>query len=333
MKIALDAGHGLKTPGKQTPNGIKEWDINDAVRDKAYELLEGYDVTVIFPDNNEGNVDEGLSTRKVMYINGKVDAAVSIHHNALKTVFNKVTGVEVWVDKNATAEDLRLANLIYEKLVKYTGLPGRGIKRADFTVIYQNDIPAVLVEGGFMDGENDYKVITSEQGQLAYAKAVAEGLIEFLDLKKVANKNNSEAEVKTNNINSYTVKITTPELNVRKGPGTEYAIVTTVKENEVYTIVAESTNGWGNLKSGAGWISLKYTSKNKSSSIPVTNYYPACNSKCKGIVEALKSIGVDSSFSNRKKIATKNNVYDYEGTAKQNNQLLTKLKAGKLKKL
>ena len=81
-KIALDAGHGLKTAGKQTPDGIKEWELNDKVRDKVVEMLKDYDVVFVFPDNNEGSVDEGLTTRKTMYVNAKVDAAVSIHHNA-----------------------------------------------------------------------------------------------------------------------------------------------------------------------------------------------------------------------------------------------------------
>lgn len=58
----------------------------------------------------------------------------------------------------------------------------------------------------------------------------------------------------------YLVKINTAVLNVRSGAGTNYSINTTVKRGEVYTIVSES-NGWGKLKSGAGWISLKYTIK------------------------------------------------------------------------
>jgi N-acetylmuramoyl-L-alanine amidase len=44
------------------------------------------------------------------------------------------------------------------------------------------------------------------------------------------------------------------------GAGTGYKIATTVKKNEVYTIVDEY-KGWGKLKSGAGWISLAYTKK------------------------------------------------------------------------
>ena len=58
----------------------------------------------------------------------------------------------------------------------------------------------------------------------------------------------------------YTVKVTATALNVRKGPGTGYAITTAIRDKGVYTIVEEQ-NGWGRLKSGAGWISLAYTEK------------------------------------------------------------------------
>lgn len=57
----------------------------------------------------------------------------------------------------------------------------------------------------------------------------------------------------------YQVKIT-DTLNVRKGAGTSYGVVTTVRKGEVYTIVEEKS-GWGKLKSGIGWISLAYTTK------------------------------------------------------------------------
>lgn len=60
--------------------------------------------------------------------------------------------------------------------------------------------------------------------------------------------------------NSYKVKINTDALNVRKGPGVSYGVVTVVKRGEVYTIVEEK-NGWGLLKSNAGWINLSYTKK------------------------------------------------------------------------
>ena len=183
-KIALDAGHGLNTVGKQTPDGIKEWTLNDKVRDKVAALLSEYDVEVIHTDDEGGAVDESLSSRVNKYVSAGVAAFVSIHHNAFTGNWNGATGVEVYTDKNPTAKDTKLATLIYNKMVAYTGLKGRGIKKAAFTVINQNTVPAVLCEGGFMDGTNDYKIITSDAGQSAYAKAVAEGLIEFLGIAK-----------------------------------------------------------------------------------------------------------------------------------------------------
>lgn len=184
VKIALDAGHGLYTYGKQTPDGIKEWTLNDKVRDKVVQFLSEYDVEIIHTDNNEGKTDESLASRLKKYKSAGVAVFVSIHHNAYTGKWNNATGVEVYTDNNPTVEDYRLAKCIYNRLVNYTGLRGRGIKKCDFYVINQDSIPAVLVEGGFMDSTVDYKIITSEDGQTAYAKAVAEGLVEFLGLTK-----------------------------------------------------------------------------------------------------------------------------------------------------
>lgn len=255
--IALDAGHGLKTSGKQTPDLIKEWTLNDKVRDKIVELLKGYDVIFIYPDNNEGLVDEGLTSRRTLYVRQNVDVCVSIHHNAHTGVWGNATGVEVFTDRNCTAADKELANLIYPRLVKYTGLKGRGIKSANFTVINQNSVPAVLVEGGFMDSRIDNPVITSDAGQNAYAKAVAEALIEFLDLKKTTSKPVQSTPATDNK--TFKVKFL-EDMNVRKGAGTKYKAVTIAKKNYIYTIVDTTTVGngvlWGKLKSGAGWVCI-----------------------------------------------------------------------------
>ena len=58
----------------------------------------------------------------------------------------------------------------------------------------------------------------------------------------------------------YIVIVDTDVLNVRTGAGVSYPIATTVKKGQAFTIV-EVKNGWGKLKSGAGWISLEYTKK------------------------------------------------------------------------
>jgi len=59
-------------------------------------------------------------------------------------------------------------------------------------------------------------------------------------------------------------------------------------------------------------------------------YFPACSSSFTSLVDALKSIGVDSSMSYRKTIAEKNGISGYSGSASQNTQMLNLLKSGKL---
>ena len=63
---------------------------------------------------------------------------------------------------------------------------------------------------------------------------------------------------------------------------------------------------------------------------PTYTYLNNPNYKGSSIVDALNQIKVDSSFEYRKKLASKNNIKDYTGTAKQNKQLLDRLVAGKL---
>lgn len=58
----------------------------------------------------------------------------------------------------------------------------------------------------------------------------------------------------------FIVQITASSLNVRRGPGTNYAVAQTVSKGQVFTIVQQQ-GVWGQLKSGAGWISLKYTAR------------------------------------------------------------------------
>lgn len=65
---------------------------------------------------------------------------------------------------------------------------------------------------------------------------------------------------------TYKVEVDIPNLNIRKGPGTNYAITGKFTGKGVFTIVEESkgkgsTDGWGKLKSGAGWISLDFAKK------------------------------------------------------------------------
>lgn len=76
----------------------------------------------------------------------------------------------------------------------------------------------------------------------------------------------------------------------------------------------------------------KPTEANKPAETKTAKYYKRCNAKYYSIVDALNSVGVNSSFAHRKKIAKANGIKNYIGTSKQNVKLLNLLKNGKLKK-
>ena len=64
----------------------------------------------------------------------------------------------------------------------------------------------------------------------------------------------------------YRVRVAISDLNIRKGPGTNYIRTGRFTGKGIFTIVAESSGtgskkGWGKLKSGAGWISLDYANR------------------------------------------------------------------------
>lgn len=70
----------------------------------------------------------------------------------------------------------------------------------------------------------------------------------------------------TNTTSSFKVQISISDLNIRKGPGTNYSTTGKFTGKGVFTIVetkqgAGSAKGWGKLKSGAGWISLDYATR------------------------------------------------------------------------
>ena len=62
---------------------------------------------------------------------------------------------------------------------------------------------------------------------------------------------------------SYVVRVTAASLNIRTGPGTQYAVCGSIQDKGLYSIVAEAdgpgAKKWGKLHNGAGWIGLDYT--------------------------------------------------------------------------
>ena len=132
-----------------------------------------------------------------------------------------------------------------------------------------------------------------------------------------------------------TLTVNKGSWNVRKGAGTNYAIVKVVKGGTKLNYYGTS-NGW--YKVDGGYISPKAVKLNSTSTTKTTTSAPEpkvtylANKKYKGssLVDALKQIKVNSSFSYRSKLAKKNGIKLYVGSASQNIKLLNLLKKGKL---
>ena len=250
-KVVLDAGHGYNTGGKRSPVSmgtvVREWTMNNAVCNYIQEILKNYNVTVVRVDDTTGKTDVSLSSRVAKTNAQKPDLFISIHHNA-----GGGTGVETYWHTYGSVADKKVAQIVQDNLVKHTKMRNRGVKQASFAVLNCNSsIPAVLVEGGFYDNHADFDYITTEKGQRAYAQAVADSIIQYLGLTK---------KTTTTTQSEFKVKITTDVLNIRSGASVNYKVVGTVKKNGVYTIT-QTSNGWGKLKSGVGWINLNYTKR------------------------------------------------------------------------
>lgn len=99
--------------------------------------------------------------------------------------------------------------------------------------------------------------------------------------------------------------------------------------------------GWQHSSRGrvpgiSGYVDLDicYTKVDSSGIMQsTTTYYPRYTGTSASIVAALNAVGVNSSYATRKLIAKENGITGYVGSAKQNTQMLTLLKSGKLKRI
>ena len=99
--------------------------------------------------------------------------------------------------------------------------------------------------------------------------------------------------------------------------------------------------GWqysskGKISGISGYVDLDicYTKVGSNGTLQSTTaYYPRYTGTSASIVVALNAIGVNSSYATRKMIAKENGITGYVGSAKQNTQMLTLLKSGKLKRI
>src|SRR5574344_2078797 len=95
--IAVDAGHGLHTAGKRTPDGEREWSFNNKVVIALIDELHRLGLRTIRLDDPSGQRDVPLGERTRKANNAKADVLVSVHHNAvLRSGWGNHTGTETY---------------------------------------------------------------------------------------------------------------------------------------------------------------------------------------------------------------------------------------------
>lgn len=183
MKFMLDAGHFLTTPGKRTPDGsMKEYEFNSKVAYYVKELLEGYEnVTVYFAHDNKTDVPLDDRVNKANKL--KVDCYVSIHANAYGNGWNDAEGIETYVYTTKPKEALELAAHVQNQLIRETGRKNRGVKTANFQVLRETHMTAILIECGFMTNKEEARLLKSDAYRKKCAEAIVKGLVEQYKLK------------------------------------------------------------------------------------------------------------------------------------------------------
>ena len=242
--VFIGVGHGGKDPG--AVKYVKEADANLVIARELRRLLQAAGIIVGISRIRDENdpLNEEIKEANAF----KPDFAIDVHNNA-----GGGDGFEVLVQTNGYAAKSKAAGLAIETAVKKIGQGSRGLvtkKNSTGTADYYGFLrcvkcPAVIVEGFFVDNRKDSLDYDTAAELKKLAAAYAEGILEYLGVSELP----------------YSIKIANcTELNIRSGPGTKYGIVGKIADSKTYTIVEEK-NGWGRLKSGAGWISLAYTKR------------------------------------------------------------------------
>ena len=194
MKILIDNGHGMDTPGKRSPDEkLREYAWNRLIAGRIVAALTnlGHDAQLLVPEQEDISLSErcrrvnaicqAFGTRNVILI--------SIHANAAGRGdrWYEATGWCAYTTRGDTRADA-LATSLYEAAKFH--LPGQRLRtdytdgdpdlEADFYILRHTLPPAVLVENFFMDSRRDYKFLLSADGQQAIVNLHVDGICRYL---------------------------------------------------------------------------------------------------------------------------------------------------------
>lgn len=191
FKIAFCAGHYLGTAGKRIPGELdekqtREWVLNDRVaRYFALAAAEYADVEVCRTDDKTGRAFVDIPRRTQKANDWGADLYLDFHHNAAGKIFTG-GGVEAFCYPGS-AEGKKYRDAIYKAVIAAGGLKGNRVsplQEKKFDSLSLTDMPAVLIEFGYMDSKTDVPVILTEDYAKKVAGAVMEAIARLKGLKK-----------------------------------------------------------------------------------------------------------------------------------------------------
>jgi N-acetylmuramoyl-L-alanine amidase len=146
-KIYVDPGHGGTDGGAVGPTGLTEASVNLRVGTVLKDCLIQYGGATVRMSRTS-NTTVSLSARTTDANNWGASRFISIHHNA--SADRSVNGTETFAYLYASSNSLDLRNKVQTQLIAWGGLYNRGAKTADYHVLRETTMPAILTEASFI---------------------------------------------------------------------------------------------------------------------------------------------------------------------------------------
>lgn len=176
--VVVDAGHGGTATGAKYED-VSEKDINLKVAKKLEVLLKAKGYNVVMTRTDDSSV--GLYDRADIANAVGADLFVSLHSNASATNL-QAQGIYTY-HYPTSQRGAALASAIQGPVTQATGARDRGTMSANFVVLRETKMPAVLVEMGFMSTHEELMRLIDDSYQDKLASGVAEGIVRYLNAR------------------------------------------------------------------------------------------------------------------------------------------------------
>ncbi len=172
--VIIDPGHGGKDPGAIGLGGLQEKNVILPISKQITALLEKQGVQVIMTRDSDYFVD--LAPRVAIAERANADLFVSIHANAMPANRSDISGLETYYFSSGQ----RLARAIHSSVLQNVNVRDRGVRKARFYVLRKSSMPSVLVEVGFVTGNQDSPRLGTQAYQNQMAAAIANGILQYI---------------------------------------------------------------------------------------------------------------------------------------------------------